>query len=435
MLSDRSRELLTSYVDGELTSRQRLQVRHLLEVSPEAGEFLRKLQEDAARLRALPPPTLDCDLSGLIVDAIQHKHGRTQPARRRPRQSETFAFPARSVLLAAASVLLIVTFSSVVFLIKPPADPAEIARHDREISVVPSDNTVSDSAPATPRADAPRSQEVAKSESHIETADEAPAPAPAKPAETKKEDPPVLTAPSMELFQPERVRMVALPVVVPLREIGIEANRDKLLRELRDDAAFRVELPCQNATRAFEKVQSALRSHGVGLVIEQTTLARLRQPLWKTNYVLFAEDITADELHAVLREIAATDGKARAGEAQFTAVVVTHLSKGHRKELSDLLGVDPEPISADQARPLGVDPHKPLPEVTAGQVANALSSGAGQGGATSGTPAVPVTRQALALAFNPVRPRQSAPEIRRFLDARKPARPGSLQLLIVLRGA
>jgi hypothetical protein len=40
----------------------------------------------------------------------------------------------------------------------------------------------------------------------------------------------------------------------------------------------------------------------------------------------------------------------------------------------------------------------------------------------------------LAMPYNPVRPRRDSAEVKRFLDERKPLRPGALQVLLVLRG-
>src|SRR2546430_2493824 len=55
MLPERGRELLTAYVDGELSARQRRHVLRLLRHSAEARRLLQRLQGDAAP--APHPPT------------------------------------------------------------------------------------------------------------------------------------------------------------------------------------------------------------------------------------------------------------------------------------------------------------------------------------------------------------------------------------------
>ena len=56
MLPDRLCQLLTAYVDGELTVRRARAVQRLLERTPEARELLAQLRANAERLRALDEP-------------------------------------------------------------------------------------------------------------------------------------------------------------------------------------------------------------------------------------------------------------------------------------------------------------------------------------------------------------------------------------------
>jgi hypothetical protein len=41
----------------------------------------------------------------------------------------------------------------------------------------------------------------------------------------------------------------------------------------------------------------------------------------------------------------------------------------------------------------------------------------------------------MAVTYNPERPKPNSPEVKRYFDNRKPARPGALQVLLVLREA
>ena len=112
--------------------------------------------------------------------------------------------------------------------------------------------------------------------------------------------------------------------------------------------------------------------------------------------------------------------------------MLTQMTKQDRDQLSDLLGIDPATM---QSRgPLGTDLSKPVSDKTADQIAASL---AGKGGAprpTDGKTAVrPPEQMGLVLSYNPVRPSANSPEIKRWLDNRKAARPGTLQMLLVLR--
>jgi hypothetical protein len=438
MLPDRSRELLTAYVDGELTPQQRRQVRRLVQQSTEARDLLRRLEEDAARLRSLSLPALDRDLSAPVVSAIRERHLR--PGRRRSSRVGSFPFQQRALFAAAASLMLILGMSYVLFSVSNNEPLASRDLTTGEVKAVlprsPTHNQrTAKSAEKPPAAPATLGKrEEARAEANVKVFVGPSLPEEAALPDGPAEEAPVVTAPSMELFQPERAEVVPLPVILPLLDLDREAGRTKLLEELRKDVAFRIELPCRNATRAFDRVQSALRTRDIGLVVEQRALSRLRQPQWKTNYVIFAEDVTPEDLAALLTEIGRLDRKGKSSEVQLEKCVVTRLSRGHRKELSDLLGVDPVPVTHGLSGPLGTDPHKPLPEVTAAQVARALSSGAGQGTGSRGGTANPAVRQALVLAYNPVRPGRGSAEVRRFLEARRPARDAAVQMLLVLRG-
>ncbi len=70
MLSEQYQQLLTAYVDGELSSRQTKLCSKLLRRSPEARKLLRQLQADSRELRALKTPALGIDLSKPILQSI-----------------------------------------------------------------------------------------------------------------------------------------------------------------------------------------------------------------------------------------------------------------------------------------------------------------------------------------------------------------------------
>jgi hypothetical protein len=436
MLTDRFRQLLTGYVDGELGSRQRKAVLRLLRRSPEARTLLRQLQEDAARLRDLPRQHLAPDFPARVLQAASERQ--LHPGRRRLARlaAPPMMLPAWSGLAVAASVLLLVGFASFVYftqalsdgtnggaVVKNGDDDQQPGRPDRP------------DAPPAPAPD-PRPPDIA--------ADNPPKPDGPAPGPTQVADVPPkeksdaagdpmadtrLTSPipKLELFQPKAVE-AALPLILKFGDLDV----GKLREELQKDSGYRLEVPCRESARAFDRLQGALKARGVGLLIDQVAQARLKQPKLHTNFVLYAEDLTPDDLTKVLQQAAEDDKKAEArrkGDGQLDGLVVTRMSKEDREELSRLLGVAP---SANA--PLALDPKTPLSETTAKQVAQAL---AGQGGAsradTAKSAAKPPEPAALVLPYNPERPRPGSPEVKRFLDARKPPRPGTVQVLLVLR--
>jgi hypothetical protein len=194
------------------------------------------------------------------------------------------------------------------------------------------------------------------------------------------------------MFQPRSVR-VSLPVIVPLDRTAGPKLRDELAK----DSGFRLDLPVQESAKAFALLQQALKSQKVGLVLDQSAQVCLKNKQLKAKFVLYLEDVTPEELEKVFRRVVAENDKAEArkkGDGQFQAVVLTRLSKEDFKELADLIKTD-------------------LPKLP-------------------GKPEARPEHRGLVLACNPLRPRPGSAEVKQFLEGRKPARPGTLQVLLVL---
>jgi hypothetical protein len=249
-----------------------------------------------------------------------------------------------------------------------------------------------------------------------------------QPASVSEKEEPIFTSEGMEMFVELKAVAPSLdvPATFKLRDLQQDAVHKKLVAELRKDPAVRLELPCPDGSRAFERLQAILKEHRVELTIDASAQRRMMKPLWKTNYVLYSEGMTPAELALLLQQIVADKHSA---DNPFDHLVVRRMTERDHKELSDLLGVDPVQIKpSKETGTLGVDPRKPVSDQTAAQLAAALAT-PGKAGAK------PTTEHTmLAMPFNPVRPRRDSVEVKRFLDERKPLRPGALQVLLVLRG-
>jgi hypothetical protein len=431
MLSERQRELLTAYVDGPSSPRQRRHVERLVQRSPEARRLLQRLQSDSRELIQLPSPRLDSDLSPAILQKIAAR--RLTPVRRAQKFAHVRAYPVWVGFAAAAAVLLVVGAASyctfAVFLGRPAAPSAFV-------------QTQNNRQPISPEAKAPDEdrKDVAKG-AQREPVDNSKAdltpqplanelvhgkPVDPKPPASVDKDEPIFTSEGMELFA--ELKSVAptldLPATFKLRDLSQDAAHKMLVAELQKDAAVRLELPCPDGSRAFERLQAILKTHHVELMTDASAQRRLAKPLWKTNYVLYSEGMTATELALLSQQIGADK---HPGENPFDHLVVRRMTERDHKELSDLLGVDPVQMKpAKQNETLGVDPRKPVADQTAAQLAAALA-GQGRAGAKP-------EHTMLAMPYNPVRPRRDSVEVKRFLDERKPLRPGALQVLLVLRG-
>jgi hypothetical protein len=442
MLPDRYRQLLTAYVDGELTNRQRRHVLKLLRRSREARSLLRELQGDSQVLRALSRPRTPVpDITLPILETI---------AARQLRPGQASVVPTRptgvsvwSALVAAAAVLLVIGVSSYFFFRShfaprtprseppvvhvPPADKTAPTDQDPSPPHLADQPPPPDPRPEQPLDKDPVSQPIVKGfGGNDPPAPNNPAPDPVDPREPSG---PVLTSPQMEMFKFEVVQ-VAPNVILNIDELEKDPGRKKLADALRKDKAYRVELPCRDGTRALHRLQGVWKAAHANLVIEATAQARLKRLDSRTNYVLYIHNVLPEELTELLRQLEMEDRKSKEPEQQFKAVVVRGMTKQDHKELSDLLGADPGPLVQGMG-PLGTDPHRPIADDTANQIVRSLDG-------TRPEPGKPVVRpmeyQTLALSYNPVRPAKGAAEIKHFLDGRKPSRPGSVQVLLVLRG-
>jgi hypothetical protein len=449
MLLDHHYQLLTAYVDGELTSHQRRQVDRLLECSVEARRLLQQLQRDAQALRNLPVPSFPEDLSERVLYSIREQ--RLVPGRSRTAKLAA-ASPWMGTIAsfaAAASLLLILGAASYLYFAVSSTNPtkSETARNEEgsRTPISPPDRApfppVGEEPPRKVPHEAEQPEERSKPTSVVQPPaivknnDEGTKRNPTEKSNPIPKEETTLTE-RLEMFQLDRAADT-LPVVIKVRELTQATKRQSFLDELRKDSSFRIEFPCKHGTKAFERVRNAAQTIRLGLIVEKQAQERIKMK-WHTNYVLYVENVTPEELTRFLHQVGEEDLKLSAGktaEEHIDRLVLTRMTDKQRKELSTLLGIDPITSIPSSKGPLGTDPSKPLSDQTAQQLGLAL---AGQGIPRPGTgnaTVKPPERFALVLAYNPVRPAPGSKEIKLFLDSRKPARPGALHVLLVLRSS
>lgn len=449
MLLDRYRQLLTAYVDGETTNRQRRHVARLLRRSPEARQLLQQLQQDADALRQLPCAALPEDLAGPVLRTIAER--RLSPGQRRLTTPSPAAWSGPFAAWAiAATVLFVLGVASYLYFaaaLSPSGDTAQVETpkeqpaHSPKQPKAPSPPSLARREPSAPaptvKTPVPpdRPPTVEQPAAIVERPKDEPKKPSLDPRPTPPKEEPVLTD-RLEMFQLTKVSDY-LPEVFALRELEGDATRKKLIAALGKDREFRLELPCQNGTRAFQRVQSAARASNIGLSIEKIASERLKLQS-NTNYLVYVENMTPEEVARFLQRIGSEDARHAAkkpAEAQFDRLVLTRLTSQNHKELSALLGADSTAKEPSPKGPLGADPRKPLSEETARQVSQSLAGKGGGARSRAGkSSAKAPAHLALVLAYNSVRPSPNSDEIKHFLESRKPAKPGTLRILLLLRG-
>lgn len=419
MLPNEYVELLSAFVDGEVSARQRRAVLRLVRKSTEARRLLREMQEDARRLRQLPRRPSEPEFELRLLNAFAEQESQAQPPP--PPVPEPYSLPLWLGVAAAAAVLFAVSIGSYLFF----ANRSLGHRASPSVAhqVKPTPDSAGEHLP-------PQSPHLVEPELLARTP---------RSMEEPNRDPRVFAnprpVPKRELFKPVEVKG---PMLVMLHDLDQDKPREQLCDELKKSKAVRLDLPCRESTsRAVKRLQAVLEGRGTGMMVDQVAQVRLNYGQAKTNYVVYLEDITMEELAGVLHQLGLEDRKQAVGHREFTELVASPMNDGDRQGLSQLLGVDPGQLQVTQSTsPFGIDPRKPLSEKTREEVLKVLT---GQGGVPRpepGKPGVkPAERLALALAYNPVRPRSDSFEVRRFLDQRKPPREGTLQVLLVLRDA
>ena len=131
-MQDRQIELLTAFIDGEVTRRERIAVLRLLNQSSEARRTLWQLQQNSLALKQLPAKTLPANFSSTIVGIIAKTAAVPVPAR--PVVPSRLSRKVFVRLAWAAGLLLAVTGGLYYFLHDPQA--TQIAKSEGEKPVI-----------------------------------------------------------------------------------------------------------------------------------------------------------------------------------------------------------------------------------------------------------------------------------------------------------
>jgi hypothetical protein len=347
MLSEQNLELLTAFVDGELTRRQRKAVLRLLHRSSQARSILREFQENAHRLRELPHRKLGSAFAGQVLQTIADL-GLTPtpepitPIRRRLPRWVGYA--------AAASVMFAVGLG--------------IYFANRAPSITKSNSLAS----LDPKA--------------------------------------------------------SLPLKVTFKELVQQPKQKLLSQKLQKEKAVHLDMTVRNNAQAVEHLQDVLQNQGIKVLVNAQTNAILKKnDQGKVEYFVYAENVETEELQKILRQLAEGPKNNSALKDTFETLTVTSLSANDRQDLSGLLGVkiaDLEEPTRKSAEPLFVD----LIEAPKDQIQKKKPA-----------PVPQRERFAMVMAKNAGEGAHTSEEVKKFLAGRQQLRPGTVQVLLVIRQA
>jgi hypothetical protein len=334
MLAPAQIELLTAYVDGELSPRDRHVVMRLINESSEARQVLMQLQENAHRIQQLPRHTLDAVFTAEVVQAVSRQP--MEAARpRRPIALSLRWLPYAAAGVAAA-VLVVVAAGGVLYgalglnwFGADNPDNAIVKGEEKE------------EKPAPPVEDGDK----------LPSPKRTPNPLPGKIVEGVLVQ---FAAP----MPPERA------VAMTFQELSEKEQAAKrLAAEIKKNEKLQLDIVVRNNPQAIDRLKSALKPLGVKLAIDPSSEAALTKG-GKAEFLIYAENLKADELTNLLKQLAAEEKKTA---SPYDKMKVSPLSKEERQTLVAFLGEELD--QREKANTQGnIDPKRPKPNPKAERV-------------------------------------------------------------------
>ena len=426
MLTDADRELIAAAVDGDLTPDQSAAFRRLVTASPAATALFEALRSDARRLRALPrvpaPPHLERRVTAQILPT------ETRPSSAATRSAERGRRPSPRILpyVVAASLLLGVAAGTGWLAVRDAnrgdahareqrsPTPAGTATHRPSHAAVTFAPAEREALPP-PRTIAEAHQQGAPDRAvAVRTGEVAPSPRTSPPAGD------VVASGLLNDVRPfDRVEL-RLPFLASVSDLDRADIRTRLLTELSDSPAFRLDLFTRDPHKAAEVFRAAARSAGVNVMIEAVAADRMRRKI-PTAWAVYAEALTPADIGGLLGHLAKAT---RADKATpFGTAHLIPAQQAEQRDVRELLGVDADAWK----RASGPSAPKPISAGTADQVASALTN-----------PSAGSEKAAILLSYLPPNGRANpaaSREVKSLLDRRTSRPPDAVPIFIVIRPA
>jgi hypothetical protein len=348
MLSERCLELLTAYVDGELTRRQRKAALRLLHQSSEARSILQDLQENAHKLRELPHRKIGNAFGRRVLQTIADRGLRPSPG---PQRVPRRRLPRLLVYAAAAAIGLAVGLG--IYL-------AAIGPHGGDLIAV-------------------------------------------------RDKPELL---------PDPIPIV--PLHMAFADLADQPKRERLALQLQTESSLHLTVTVRHNAKALEQLEDVLKGQGINPIVDAQAKANLQKGQGNLKYYVYAENVRAEELETMLRQLAGQPQNGPTQKSMFESMVVTSLSQADRQNLSGLMGID----ASDLQAPNRQDDFKDT----------LIEAPRDQSKKTAPAPAARPERYAMVLAGDFSKGGNSA-QVKAFLAKRQQLRPGTVQVLLVIHQA
>ncbi len=373
MLSDQVIQLLTAFVDGELSQRQRKTVMRVLQKSSEARDVLKQLQENAHKIKKLPRHKVEPSLVDEITRAIAEQQSQPKPAATPARRSAWLAYVAATM---AASVLI-----GVIGLIvwQSMTNPQDVLK-DGGQGLAKSDEKKIELSPAP----APERKSEQKA---VPT----PEPTPTPPQPLKKANP-LLAKITEGTFRDFGATIVPFSAsFADLKKNGRAIGQFE--SELNNIKVVELDVTVSKNSEALARLGNVLKNQGITLVTDSTAKKTVDKKL--TEYLVYAENLTIDEVAKLMNElgdnyVVGLNNTQKEMPPPFQKATVKPLEQEAKKKITKLLG----------------EPGAKKPETKSERMVIVLPNAASA---------------------------QPSAEVRQFINQRRPSEPGTIQILIKIR--
>jgi hypothetical protein len=311
MLSDQVTQLLTAFVDGELSQRQRKAVMRVLHKSSEARELLRQLQENAHKVKQLPRRKVEPSLVDAVMQAIAEQQAQPkQPAAPRMVRRRRW-LPSVSAAMAASLLIGVVS----IFAWKAFKDQEE--QKGGGGTLVKKGDKTPDRKP---------------------TPDPEPAPLRSNPLLGQIID---------GTFAGAAKLPAPVSLTLPFAELQPNKKLPDLATAIDRNPAVHLDITVKSNTLAMDRLKDVLKYRGITLVTDQSaakSLAGKNQA--KIEYLVYAENLSADELTKLMAELGQSyvvgqKNNQRNEPSPYHNVTVAPIAQDEKQKVAKLLGVDP----------------------------------------------------------------------------------------------
>jgi hypothetical protein len=306
MLPDQATQLLTAFVDRELSQRQRKAVMRLLHKSSEAREMLRQLQENAHKLKQLPRRKIEPSLVDEILRAIAEQQAQ-------PKQPAVKAARRRWLPYVAASMAaaLLIGALGIVYW-KAMEEPNGVPKHAPNVA----EGKTPDRKLAPP----------------------SPKPRPLNPMVT-------------QMVEKTFVEFSKQPPVDPaltgnINELQEGPKSWQFAREVNREKAIQLDFTVKSNSNAMDRLKVVLGDRGIRLVTDKS--AAKTHDDKKVQYLVYADDLTSEEVIKITDALGrsfVTSGQkngSRTSPSPYQKVTVTPTAKEEKEKLDKLLGAPTE---------------------------------------------------------------------------------------------